>query len=105
MEKSKTLVLPSYGEGMSNILLEGASMSLPLIASDVPGCKEIVQDGYNGFLCKPMDSHDLMFKMESLVKLSELNKNQMGVNSRKLVIERFSKRFIVSQYLKLLNLL
>lgn len=102
--KAKTLVLPSYGEGMSNILLEAASMSLPLVASDVPGCREIVIDGINGFLCTPMDTLDLEKKMALLVELPEVKKNQLGVNSRKIIADRFSKKHIVSQYINLLGL-
>lgn len=102
--KSKILVLPSYGEGISNVLLEAASMSLPLIASDVPGCREIVLNDYNGYLCKPADIYDLEMKMEKIVNLPDAVVRQMGVNSRNLIIDRFSKKYIVSQYINLLDL-
>ena len=50
IKKAHCVVLPSYHEGMSNVLLEGAAIGRPLIASDIPGCREIVQNGVNGFV-------------------------------------------------------
>src|SRR5690606_29641713 len=49
------VVLPSYREGMSTTLQESAAMAKPLIASDIAGCKEIVDDGITGFLCRVKD--------------------------------------------------
>ena len=60
LNKMDCLVLPSYREGMSKSLMEGAAMGKILIASNVPGCKEIVKNNYNGFLCKPRNTESLI---------------------------------------------
>lgn len=62
------VVLPSYREGMPFSLMEGLTSKKFLIASDVPGCRDVVKDGYNGFLVKPGSSYDLMLKMEKYIK-------------------------------------
>jgi glycosyltransferase involved in cell wall biosynthesis len=104
LASSKSLVLPSYGEGLSNVLLEAGSMGLPLISTKVPGCMEVIVDGFNGFLCNSSDSLDLANKMEKFLNLPNNVKNEMSLNSREIVVSRFSKQFIVGQYLELLNL-
>lgn len=83
------MVLPSYREGLSKSLIEAASMSLPIITTDVPGCRDVVQDNYNGFLCKVKSSDSLS---KTIIKMIELDPNkrlQMGLNGRKLVKESF----------------
>ena len=104
LSESKALVLPSYGEGLSNVLLEAASMGLPLIATNVPGCKEVIKDGLNGFLCNVFDSYDLELKMEKLINMSEQNLSEMGQKSREIAISRFSKERIIKQYFDILKL-
>jgi glycosyltransferase involved in cell wall biosynthesis len=104
LSESKALVLPSYGEGLSNVLLEAASMGLPLIATNVPGCKEVVKEGHNGFLCNVLDSYDLELKMEKFINMNEQKKSEMGRESREIAISRFSKERVIKQYFDILNL-
>ena len=61
------IVLPSYREGTSNILLEAASMEKPVITTNTTGCKEIVEDGVTGLLCNVKDDMDLAEKMEQMI--------------------------------------
>jgi len=63
---ASAIVLPSYREGLPRTLLEGAAMARPLIASDVPGCRELVEDGLNGYLCKARDPDSLAAAMVNL---------------------------------------
>ena len=63
------VVLPSYHEGMSNVLLEAAAMGRPLITSDIPGCREAVEDGKTGFLCRVKNETDLLEKMQEMAAL------------------------------------
>ena len=93
------LVLPSYREGVPRTLLEGASMEKFLIATDVTGCREVVKEGYNGFLCKVRDSKDLADKIEKFIKLSEKEKEKIGKNGRELMREKFEDRIVVERYL------
>ena len=72
------VVMPSYREGMSNVLLEAASMARPLIATDVTGCRDIVEDGVNGLLCKVKDGKDLAEKMKRMMDTSSGRKGFNG---------------------------
>tara|TARA_Y100001954_G_C15797987_1_gene598608 strand:+ start:1190 stop:2299 length:1110 start_codon:yes stop_codon:yes gene_type:complete len=104
LSNSKCLVLPSYGEGFSNVLLEAGSMELPLITTNVPGCREIVINKFNGLLCKPRNVLHLTKKIELFINLSNKEKLFLGKNSRKHIVKNFSKKHIVNKYLSLLNL-
>ncbi|MEO5648225.1 MAG: glycosyltransferase family 4 protein [Chitinophagaceae bacterium] len=94
------VVLPSYREGMSNVLLESSSMERPCITTNVTGCKEIIEDGKTGFLCKVQDSHDLADKMRKMLALSREERIQMGRNGRKKIIKEFSKETVINAYLE-----
>jgi len=93
------IVLPSYREGMSNVLLEAGSMGKPCIASDTTGCNDIITDHYNGFLCKVKNATDLALKMQQMMNLSEEERKQMGVHARARVIQKFAKKIVVDAYL------
>lgn len=101
------IVLPSYREGTPRTLLEGAAMSRPLIATDVPGCREVVEDGVNGYLCAVRDSADLRAKMIQFVELPDDKKEKMAAESRRLVEHRFDEKLVFKFYedkIKQLNL-
>lgn len=96
------LVLPSYREGVPRTLMEGAAMEKFLIATDVTGCREVVKDGYNGFLCEIKNSEDLANKMEKFINLPKKEKEIIEKNGRKLMKEKFEDSIIVKEYLKIL---
>ncbi len=104
LSNSKCLILPSYGEGFSNVLLEAGAMGLPLITTNVPGCKDIVTNSFNGFLCSPRNVSDLKNKIINYINLSKKDKDNFGKNSREFVVNNFSKDIIINQYVSLLNL-
>ena len=89
-ESADVMVLPSYREGLSKALIEAGSMCLPIITTDVPGCKDVVVDNYNGYLCKVKSVEDLSCKIIKMIKNSEEDRLLMGVNSRQYVVENFS---------------
>ena len=95
----EALVLPSYREGLSQVLLEGASMGVPLIASDVPGCREIVEDGVSGLLCTPRSPESLSDAMERMMSLSSKQRREMGKAGRRKVLTKFSVERINTVYL------
>ena len=97
--KANCVVLPSYREGISNILLEASSMAVPVIATNVTGCKEIVDDGITGFLCRVRDPEDLSKKMIRLMNLSDEERNSMGELAREKVKKEFDKQIVVKAYL------
>lgn len=89
-----------YAEGMSNVLLEACACGRPVITTNRVGCREIVDDGVNGFLIKEKDSNDLISKIEMFMNLSKEEKQEMGVKGRNKVINEFDRRIVIDRYLK-----
>ena len=92
------VVLPSYREGLSKVLIEASSMGLPIVTTNVPGCRDVVIDNVTGFLCKVKNSKDLADKMEKVLLLSADERKEMGVKARKRAIAVFDKKIIISHY-------
>jgi len=97
------IVLPSYREGLSRSLLEAASMAKPLITTDAPGCRDVVEDGKTGYICKVKDAKDLSVKIEKMIQLSEKQRENMGKEGRKKVISEFSEKIIIDKYLQIIK--
>lgn len=95
VEKSHCVVLPSYHEGMSNTLLEGAAMGRPLIASDIFGCKEAIINGETGYVCKPKLVESLQEVLEKFIKLDYVEKLEMGKKSHEHISKTFDKKVVV----------
>jgi glycosyltransferase involved in cell wall biosynthesis len=95
--------LPSYREGLSKALLEAASMECTLIASDVPGCREIVIDEQTGWLCQVKSAKDLSDKMLKALHSDESTRYYLGVQARKNVMENFTDSSIFNEYLNLVR--
>lgn len=70
-------------------------MGLPVVATDVPGCRNIVQHGVNGLLCEARNSCSLVKAMQELLEMSERHRSEMGAHGRSLVSSKFDERFIV----------
>jgi glycosyltransferase involved in cell wall biosynthesis len=94
---SNCVVLPSYREGLPRTLLEAASMARPIITTDVTGCREVVEHGLNGYLCKAMDTNDLAEKMRDMVKLSIDERREMGLKGREKMEQYFDEKIIVGK--------
>jgi glycosyltransferase involved in cell wall biosynthesis len=97
------VVMPSYREGMSNVLLEAASMARPLIATNVTGCRDIVEDGVNGLLCKVKDGKDLAEKMKQMMDIPAAQRQIMGQKGREKMIREFDKRKVIEIYLQAID--
>lgn len=91
------VVLPSYHEGMSNVLLEAAAIGRPVITSDIHGCKEAVNPGESGLLCRVKDEEDLYQKMLQMAKMSRPEREKMGIAAREKVQREFDKNMVVQQ--------
>lgn len=100
IEKADCIVLPSYREGLPLSLLEGASMAKALIAADTPGCRALIDDGINGYLCKEKDGADLARKMADYCRLPPTAKRQMGLAGRDKVLHDFTREHILEIYLQ-----
>lgn len=91
------VVLPSYHEGMSNVLLEAAASGRVIIASNIPGCREAVIDGETGFLCKVKDADDLYQKMQMFIELTIEQRKEMGSKAMKHIEEKFQRMMVVEK--------
>jgi glycosyltransferase involved in cell wall biosynthesis len=103
LAQSDCVVLPSYREGVPRSLLEAAAMARPLIATDVVGCREAVDDGSNGFLCRAKDGADLAEKMLRMLALSPEQREAMGLAGRKKMETQFDEQIVIQRYLSALN--
>lgn len=99
-ESCHCVVHPSWHEGMSNTLLEGASTGRPLITNSIHGCKEAVDDGVNGFLCEKQNTQDLIEKLERFILLTHEEKEAMGRAGREKMVREFNKIDVVEKTLK-----
>ena len=97
------VVLPSYREGTPRSLLEAAAMGRPLLATDVPGCREVVIDGVNGLLCRLRDSEDLAEKIMQMIAMPMSALLQMGQESRRLAEMRFDEQIVIRKYLEAID--
>lgn len=91
------VVLPSYHEGMSNVLLEAAATGRPVITSNIPGCKEAVDDDKSGLLCEAEDWNDLYRKMSKIAQMSRIERETMGVCGRDKMAREFDKDKVVKK--------
>ncbi len=99
------VVLPSYREGTSKSLLEAASMQKPIVASDVPGCNNVVQHNHNGLLCLPKNADDLAEKMLIMLRMPAEKRERMGELGRIKVESEFDEEIVIQHYLDRLNTL
>jgi glycosyltransferase involved in cell wall biosynthesis len=89
IERVCCVVLPSYREGLSRVLLESLSMATPVVTTDVPGCRELVRHGETGFLCRARDVSSLQEAVSSLLALDPDELDMMGAKGRSFVESRF----------------
>lgn len=89
-----------YPEGMSNVLLESCACGRPIITTDRPGCREIVDDGVNGYVVRQRDSQDLIEKIEKFLSLSAEERKAMGLAGRAKVEREFDRNIVIGKYLE-----
>jgi len=98
ISQADCIVLPSYREGLSRVLLEAASMARPIVTTDVPGCRDVVEDGVNGFLCKARDVGSLALQMEAMITLDQEQRTKMGQRGREKVVAKFDEAIVIDIY-------
>jgi glycosyltransferase involved in cell wall biosynthesis len=98
MLNSDCVVLPSYREGVPRSLLEAAALALPIIATDVVGCRDAVEDGVNGFLCEVKNAPDLAEKMLRMIRLPPEQRVRMGEAGRGKVEVEFDEQIVIERY-------
>lgn len=103
INRADCVVLPSYREGLSRVLLEAAAMEKPIITSNVAGCREIVRDMETGLLVRPKNTEDLLNAMTAMANLSSEERIEMGKKARQLVMRHFSNQTVFARYKELLR--
>ena len=100
------VALPSYREGTPKILLEAASCALPIVATDIAGCRGVVEDGESGFLVPVKDSDKLAASINALCRDAELRK-KMGQRGRQIILNGFTSEIVTRRtfdvYMSLLD--
>lgn len=105
IEDADCVLLPTfYGEGVPRSLMEACAMERAVLASDNVGCRDVVDNMYNGVLCRSQDAEDLADKMEYMLSLSEEQLSLMGMNGRKKVEKSFREEVIIQRYLEEIKL-
>lgn len=97
------VVLASYHEGMSNVLLEAAATGRAIITTDIPGCREAVDEGVNGYLCKKQDVLSLVAALESFLSKSYDERKTMGFSGRDKMKREFDKNIVIRNTISIIQ--
>lgn len=89
-----------YPEGLSNVLLESSASARPIITTNRAGCREVIDDGVNGYICKQNDSEDLIKQVEKFLSLSWEERKNMGLAGRVKVEKEFDRKIVINKYLQ-----
>ncbi len=97
------VVLPSYHEGMSNVLLEAAATGRAIITTDIPGCREAVDDGRSGMLCRVKNTDSLYKAMKRFTELSRAKREMIGRAGREKMEREFDKKKVVEETVEVIT--
>ena len=100
MKSHHVLIQPSYHEGLSNVLLEAAACGRPVIASNIPGCRETFVEGVSGFGFEPKNSESLIRAVEKMLARTTAEREKMGKCGRQKVEREFSRQLVIDAYIK-----
>ncbi|SFB04670.1 MULTISPECIES: glycosyltransferase family 4 protein [unclassified Bacillus (in: firmicutes)] len=103
IKKSHAIILPSYHEGLANVLLESASSGRPVLASRVPGCVETFEDGLTGFGFEVMNVESLVKAILKFINLPYDQKREMGMAGRRKMEIEFNRNIVINDYLQEIN--
>lgn len=97
------VVLPSYREGVPRSLLEAAAMGRPIVTTDTVGCRDAVEHGLNGLLCRVADAHDLADKMQTMLAMTDAERESMGLAGRRKMELEFDEKIVIGRYRQVLD--
>ena len=100
IKNSHCAVLPSYHEGMANVMLESASTCRPVITTTVPGCRETFDEGVTGFGCEAQSTESLTEALERFIALSYEEKKKMGLAGREKMEREFDREIVIDSYME-----
>lgn len=100
IKAASAIILPTYHEGMSNVLMEAAATGRPVIATNISGCREIVEDGETGFLCEPQSRESLVLALRKFLRLTREERSEMGRRAREKMEREFDRNRVSDVYLE-----
>lgn len=100
LKECHAIVHASYHEGMANVLLESAACGRPIVATEVPGCKETFDEGISGFSCQARNADSLIAAICKFIELPYVEKEKMGLAGRLKMVREFDRDFVVEKYLE-----
>ncbi|HDX9587167.1 TPA: glycosyltransferase family 4 protein [Bacillus pseudomycoides] len=104
VQEAHCLIQASHGgEGLSNVLLEAAATGRALIASNIPGCRETINEGQNGYIFEAKNTNSLVEQIEKFINLTHVERKQMGINSREKIEKEFDRNIVVEAYMQKIN--
>lgn len=103
IKAASAVVLPTYHEGMSNVLMEASATGRPIIATDISGCREIFEEGITGFGCKPQNSESLLLALQKFIGLSGEERAEMGRLARIKMEQEFDRILVTDVYINEVN--
>lgn len=103
IQSADCVVLPSYREGTPHTLLEAASCGKPIVATDVPGCHQVVENNHNGLLCQLKNAQDLAEKMKAMSRMDDETLRRFGINGRLKMEKEFDESLVIDRYLDVIS--
>ena len=103
LKDAHVVILPSYHEGMANVLLEGASSGRPILASNIPGCEETFDEGVTGFGFEVKNADSVKAAVEKFLSLTNEQKCEMGRKGREKMENQFNRKIVIQKYFDLIN--
>lgn len=100
IRNANAIVLPSYHEGMSNVLLETSAMGRPVLASRIPGCAETFDEGVSGLGFESKNPQSLLQTLKKFLALPHVEKEAMGQAARRKVEKEFDRQLVVEAYME-----
>ena len=101
IEESNCIINPTYyPEGMSNVLLESSATGRPIITTNRPGCREIINNNITGYLVDEKNTKDLIDKVERFLNISQEERRRMGKAAREKVEREFNREIVIRNYLR-----
>ena len=102
-KKASAVVLPTYHEGMSNVLMEASATGRPVIATRISGCREIIDEGITGFGCAPGSAKSLIEALQKFLALDPASRAAMGRSAREKMQREFDRKRVTQDYLEEIN--
>lgn len=103
LKEMDCIVLPSYHEGVGNAIQEAASSGRPVITTDIPGCRTVVEDGVTGYLCEARNKQSLLNAMKKFAELPYEERKKMGQNGRRKIENEHDRKLVINKYVEVIK--